>query len=185
MTAMRLRHRSEWVAKILMLALMLMLGVTVQDRIHTFDLGAISNSGCKRALTFDSCSSFCFKAFDINYTHEARTCPIVLQFHFILNVAVGGTNGFIPDDCINGGAPKPWSNSDGWSKAMEKFYDDRTNWQTTWSGEDAALQVDYIRVYQFVGEDGKYFYHDVVDLVRNNTNQQFRDLLSLTSFISP
>ena len=84
------------------------------------------------------------------------------QFHFILNVAVGGTNGFIPDDCINGGAPKPWSNSDGWSEAMKKFYDDRTNWLTTWNGEDATLQVDYIRVYQFVGEDGRYFCHEVI-----------------------
>ena len=45
---------------------------------------------------------------------------------------------------------------------MEKFYDDRTNWLTTWNGEDASLQVDYIRVYQFVGEDGNYIYHGVI-----------------------
>ena len=37
---------------------------------------------------------------------------------------------------------------------MRKFYDDRTNWMLTWNGEDAALQVDYIKVYQYVGDGG-------------------------------
>ena len=40
---------------------------------------------------------------------------------------------------------------------MEKFYDDRTNWMPTWNGEEAALQVDYIRVYQYVGDGGRPF----------------------------
>ena len=32
------------------------------------------------------------------------------QFYFIINLAVGGTNGFFPDAAVNeGGAPKPWS----------------------------------------------------------------------------
>ncbi len=68
---------------------------------------------------------------------------------------MGGSLGFIPDGCVNRGgtANKPWSNTDPWAVAMEKFYDDRHNWLETWNGEDAALQVDYIRVYRFVQDD--------------------------------
>ena len=64
---------------------------------------------------------------------------LTVQFHFILNVAVGGTNGFIPDGGVNrGGAPnhqKPWNNSDSYMTAMDKFYSSRENWQWTWDDE--------------------------------------------------
>ena len=86
--------------------------------------------------------------------------PPLTQFHFILNIAVGGTNGFIPDDGINrGGAyPKPWSNADWYVDAMQKFYDARNDWLWTWAqteGENAAMQVEYVRVYQRVWVDKK------------------------------
>jgi len=76
------------------------------------------------------------------------------QFHFVLNVAVGGTNGFIPDGCINRdghrNAQKPWSNGDSYTVAMNKFYNSRNQWKPTWDseGDNLAMQVDYIRVYQ-------------------------------------
>lgn len=79
---------------------------------------------------------------------------IRLQFHFILNVAVGGNNGFIPDGCVNrdgdSNYQKPWSNGDSYIDAMLKFYNSRSNWKWTWDseGDNAAMQVDYIRVYQ-------------------------------------
>lgn len=34
-----------------------------------------------------------------------------LQFFIIFNLAVGGTNGFFPDDATNDPKPKPWKNS--------------------------------------------------------------------------
>jgi hypothetical protein len=80
--------------------------------------------------------------------------PFDQNFHFILNVAVGGLNGFIPDGCINrGGDPalqKPWSNGDWYVTALQKFYNARGNWKWTWDdeGDNNALQVDYIRVYK-------------------------------------
>ena len=81
----------------------------------------------------------------------------LLQFHFILNVAIGGTNGFIPDDCINRGDNdqygKPWLNSQSQIEAMGNFWDKRDRWYWTWAqteGDNAALQVDYIKVYQQV-----------------------------------
>ena len=76
------------------------------------------------------------------------------QFHFVLNVAVGGLNGFIPDGGINhGGNPsfqKPWNNYDDYISAMNKFYNRVSDWKWTWDqeGENSALQIDYIRVYQ-------------------------------------
>jgi hypothetical protein len=79
---------------------------------------------------------------------------LFLQFHFLLNVAVGSTNGFIPDGGINrDGDPnyqKPWSNGDGYIGGMRNFYNARNNWKWTWDteGENAAMQVDYVRVYQ-------------------------------------
>jgi len=84
----------------------------------------------------------------------SRLAPFDRAFHFILNVAVGGTNGFIPDGAVNrGGDPnlqKPWNNGDGYINSMQKFYNARGNWQWTWDveGENNAMQVDYIRVYQ-------------------------------------
>ena len=49
-----------------------------------------------------------------------------------MNVAVGGTNGFIPEDGINrGGDPqyvKPWANGLGQSEAIHNFWDARANW---------------------------------------------------------
>nr|AAY85742.1 CCF-like protein [Aporrectodea icterica] len=76
--------------------------------------------------------------------------PFDKAFHFILNVAVGGLNGFIPDGATNGGEQKPWSNGDSYVSAMQKFYDARGNWKGTWDdeGDNNAMQVDYIRVYK-------------------------------------
>lgn len=67
-----------------------------------------------------------------------------------MNVAVGGTNGYFPDNAVNqgGAAPKPWSN--GQANAMQSFWAGESVWYPTWQGDSAAMQVDYIRVYQQV-----------------------------------
>jgi hypothetical protein len=88
------------------------------------------------------------------WTSGTNLAPFDRAFHFILNVATGGLNGFIPDGCINqDGSPqfqKPWSNGDSYETAMSKFYNSRANWQWTWDNEGdlADMQIDYIRVYQ-------------------------------------
>lgn len=87
----------------------------------------------------------------INGTNFA---PFDQGFHFILNVAVGGLNGFIPDNCVNrDGAPtlqKPWNNGDDYVNALNEFNNRKSDWKWTWDLEEdnAAMQVDYIRVYQ-------------------------------------
>ena len=72
----------------------------------------------------------------------------IRQFHIILNVAVGGTNSYFPDDVVNNGnQSKPWTNT-GPGNKMQQFWDKHDQWYPTWEGEDAAMQVKWIRVYQ-------------------------------------
>lgn len=54
-----------------------------------------------------------------------------------LGLRVGGVNDFA-DDSI-----KPWRNRN--SKALLNFWNAKDIWYPTWS--DAALKVDYVRVY--------------------------------------
>ncbi|PSN31228.1 hypothetical protein C0J52_27120 [Blattella germanica] len=65
--------------------------------------------------------------------------PFDKEFQFVLNVAVGGK--FFPDGLGN----RPWS----WNgRSKRDFWEHRGDWQPTWNGEDAALKIDYIRVYK-------------------------------------
>ena len=70
----------------------------------------------------------------------------LLQFYLIMNVAVGGTNGFFPDSWTNAGSPKPWDNLS--PTAFRDFWEARDDWLPTWNGEDAAMKVDWVRVYE-------------------------------------
>jgi len=90
---------------------------------------------------------------------EGLTCdhfmaPFDQDFHFIFNVAVGGTNYFIPDDCVNwdgeAGREKPWRNGVSQQQGMWEFYNARSSWEDTWTreGDNLAMQVDWVRVYQ-------------------------------------
>ena len=72
-----------------------------------------------------------------------------------MNVAVGGVGGFWPDSLTNGPYPKPWSDSS--PTAFKDFWLAKNKWYPTWkadvnNGEDAAMQVDYVRVWA----DGAY-----------------------------
>ena len=74
---------------------------------------------------------------------------ILLQFFLILNVAVGGT-AFFPDENHNP-TGKPWSDTS--DTAPRDFWNGRGAWLPTWNldtnnGEDAAMQIKYIRVYK-------------------------------------
>jgi beta-glucanase (GH16 family) len=65
--------------------------------------------------------------------------PFDQEFQIILNVAVGGT--FFPDNIGN----RPWA-WDG--HPMRDFWERRSEWLPTWHDEEAAMKIDYIRVYQ-------------------------------------
>jgi hypothetical protein len=56
-----------------------------------------------------------------------------------MNVAVVGT--FFPDNTGNG----PWN----WNgRPRKEFWERRGEWLPTWSADEAAMKIDYFRVYQ-------------------------------------
>jgi hypothetical protein len=75
---------------------------------------------------------------------QARNAPFDKDFFFVLNVAAGGV-GYFPDNGVNVPAAKPWLNTS--PQAAFDFYAGKDGWYPTWQGEDAAMQVDYVRVY--------------------------------------
>ncbi|KAK9366093.1 concanavalin A-like lectin/glucanase domain-containing protein [Lipomyces kononenkoae] len=69
--------------------------------------------------------------------------PFDQEFYLILSVAVGGTNGWFPDNIGN----KPWNNGD-WQTAMMSFWNGRGTWQPTWATEDSrSMIVSSVKVY--------------------------------------
>ncbi|KAK9374252.1 concanavalin A-like lectin/glucanase domain-containing protein [Lipomyces chichibuensis] len=69
--------------------------------------------------------------------------PFDQEFYLILNVAVGGTNGWFPDNQGN----KPWNNGDR-RTAMSSFWNARDKWQKTWGDEDSrGMVVDSVKIY--------------------------------------
>jgi len=67
--------------------------------------------------------------------------PFDRNFYLIMNVAVGGTNGYFP----NGVAGKPWSDTS--QHASSDFWNGKGQWLPSWSGDDVAMQVDSITIF--------------------------------------
>jgi hypothetical protein len=70
--------------------------------------------------------------------------PFDEPFYLILNVAVGGTNGWFQD----GKAGKPWV--DASPTARKDFWDAKEQWYTTWQ-ENSEMQVKSVRMWQRKG----------------------------------
>ncbi|KAJ3317217.1 hypothetical protein HDU76_001283 [Blyttiomyces sp. JEL0837] len=70
--------------------------------------------------------------------------PFDQEFYLIMNVAVGGTNGYFP-----GGAP--WSNTS--PQAALDFWNARGSWQPSWTGEDVAMKIDKDPNMSMLGND--------------------------------
>ncbi|XP_018014472.1 beta-1,3-glucan-binding protein [Hyalella azteca] len=108
--------------------------LTVDPGTNFWDFGGLASSG-----------------FENPWRYGSKMSPFDKEFHVILNLAVGGTNGFFPDD-VPSSPPKPWSNAEGTAPAS--FWNARNDWLPTWQNgestisESAALQVDYVRVWK-------------------------------------
>jgi beta-glucanase (GH16 family) len=74
------------------------------------------------------------------WAYSSKGAPFDQEFYLILNVAVGGAV-----DYFYGDAQRPWKND---QNAMKDFWNARSQWLPTWQGDDAAMQVDYVRVWQ-------------------------------------
>lgn len=69
--------------------------------------------------------------------------PFDQPFFLILNVAVGGTNGFFPDGVGN----KPWGNQS--PTAPKEFWDSMDNWLPSWgNGTERGLTVKSVKMWK-------------------------------------
>ncbi|KAF8521627.1 glycoside hydrolase family 16 protein [Hysterangium stoloniferum] len=75
---------------------------------------------------------------------RGNSAPFDQPFFLIMNVAVGGTNGWFSDDA--GG--KPWLDKSG--TAMRDFALNQDKWYPTWpeSPQDRAMVIDYVRMWK-------------------------------------
>ncbi|PPR00634.1 hypothetical protein CVT24_005480 [Panaeolus cyanescens] len=69
--------------------------------------------------------------------------PYDQDFYLIMNLAVGGTSGWFPDNVGN----KPWF--DGSLTAMRDFARAQDTWSATWpeSVDDRSMRVDYVKMW--------------------------------------
>jgi len=72
--------------------------------------------------------------------------PFDQEFYLIINLAIGGTNYFFPDDAENPGG-KPWLNTS--YHGPRDFWQGRDQWLPTWVSPFKALEMDYIRVWAY------------------------------------
>lgn len=73
------------------------------------------------------------------WRNRGNSAPFDRRFFLILNLAVGGVNGYFPD-----GDEKPWGNSD--PDSVNNFYNARDDWYPTWT---QSFQIDSVRVWTY------------------------------------
>ncbi|TFK20537.1 concanavalin A-like lectin/glucanase [Coprinopsis marcescibilis] len=78
------------------------------------------------------------------WSNGTNATPFDQEFFLILNVAVGGTNGWFPEQQ----GDKPWLNGAG--NPMRDFWRAAAQWYPTWGTkvEDRAMVVDYVKMWK-------------------------------------
>jgi len=76
---------------------------------------------------------------------DKNMAPFDSQFYLIMNLAVGGATDYWSDN-FNYGNRKPWRTDS--PQAMKDFWDAKNEWMRTWNGEEAALKIGKIRIWQ-------------------------------------
>lgn len=75
---------------------------------------------------------------------DNNIAPFDQEFYLILNVAVGGTNGWFPDNEDD----KPWVNSQT-TTAMGSFWSSVSTWYSSWEEtSERSLIVDSVKIYK-------------------------------------
>ena len=70
--------------------------------------------------------------------------PFDQEFYLILNIAVGGTNGYFPDNVPN----KPWNNSSP-TAALDFWNNKDSTWGPTWPDDlSRGMAVDYVKMWR-------------------------------------
>ncbi|KAL1599975.1 hypothetical protein SLS59_006048 [Nothophoma quercina] len=77
----------------------------------------------------------------------SNTSPFDQDFYLIINVAVGGTNGWFED----GKSAKPWL--DGSQTAKKDFWQAKDQWYPTWE-KDGQMEIKSVKMWQQSGYNG-------------------------------
>jgi hypothetical protein len=74
-----------------------------------------------------------------------KNTPFDQKFHILLNVAVGGNNGYFPDDMCD----KPWNNFDN-RPSPNDFWDNKQQWLPSWNlgSDDAAMKIKSVQAWE-------------------------------------
>ncbi len=91
-----------------------------------------------------------FSGVDNPWKGEPNNAPFNQDFYLIMNVAVGGTNGYFPD----GQCGKPWSNAS--PTTANDFYNTRGAWYPSWNypaTNNAAMKIDSVKVWSLDGTE--------------------------------
>lgn len=83
------------------------------------------------------------KTRDNPWAGRGNNAPFDAEMFLIINLAVGGTNGYFPD-----GNGKPWANAD--PHAMNSFWAAKNQWYPTWTQH---MAIDSVKVWS-VATDG-------------------------------
>eukprot|EP00164_Ancoracysta_twista_P006269 GFYU01008709.1.p1 GENE.GFYU01008709.1~~GFYU01008709.1.p1 ORF type:complete len:388 (-),score=122.60 GFYU01008709.1:71-1234(-) len=112
-----------------------------KDRIFTY-LDTEDNIVMDVPITdsFWNKGDFASQTSDNPWAGRPNNAPFDQEFYLVFNVAVGGLNSYWPD----GQGGKPWSNTG--ANQVNAFWAAKDQWYPTWDGENAALQVDWVRV---------------------------------------
>ncbi|XP_065094019.1 beta-1,3-glucan-binding protein-like [Ochlerotatus camptorhynchus] len=86
------------------------------------------------------------------WMHATPMAPFDQEFYILMNLAVGGVNGYFPDvpPATNGARGKPWLNTS--PTAARDFWNGRNLWLPSWRmdenrGKESSFQIDYVRVW--------------------------------------
>jgi hypothetical protein len=82
------------------------------------------------------------KDFKVNpWASGTQAAPFDQPYYLIINLAVGGTNGWFPDDTATN---KPWTNTN--ALAHTQFWNASSSWLPTWT--QPTFEIDFVRMYQ-------------------------------------
>jgi len=84
------------------------------------------------------------------WRNEPNAAPFNQDFYLIMNVAVGGVNGYFPD----GQCGKPWVDSS--PSTANDFYNTKSEWYPSWNypaTNDAAMKIDSVKVWSLDGNE--------------------------------
>ena len=108
-----------------------------------------------------------------------KNAPFDKEFYIIINLAVGGTNTYFPDDEDN----KPWKMSD--DDAALKFWNNKDTWFDSWfPKEKREFQIDYIKVWKFSDSTFNTKKYSNSSSSNNNNNNIGQTIVLIISFLT-